>query len=114
MQMPKFLPWAARQAGISEAAAAALWRQASAEAAYFTGESEGPEYANLAVECFLELLDGKPAHAAAEGAADAAEPCWVATHQTRMAEHFMNSTECLMRSWLAFLPNAGGRQGAAF
>ena len=113
MQMPKFLPWAARQAGISEAEAAALWRQASAEATYFTGEREGAEFSSLAVECFLELLDGQPAYAAAEVATHDAEPCWVARHQTRMAEHVFNSTESLMRSWLSLLPQAGNRHEAA-
>ena len=113
MQMPKFLPWAARQAGISEAEAAALWRQASAEAAYFTGEREGSEFSNLAVECFLELLDGEPGLIAPEVLEHAAEPGWMARHQTWMAEHVLNSSASLMCSWLAPWQNLGERREAA-
>jgi hypothetical protein len=114
MQIPKFLPWAARQAGISEAEAAALWRQATAEAEHFTGEREGSEFSALAVECFLELLDGKPGYVAPTDAGCATEAAWMTRHQTRMAEHFLNSSASVFLSWLAPWQNLGGRKEAAF
>ena len=114
MQIPKFLPWAARQAGISDAEAEALWRQASAEAEHFTGEREGPEFSNLAVECFLELLDGRPGYVVPADSERPAEAAWLARHQTRMAEHFLDSSASLFLSWLAPWQNLGGRKEAAF
>jgi hypothetical protein len=38
----------------------------------------------------------------------------VVRHQARMAEHFLNSSASVFRSWLAPWQNLGGRREAAF
>ena len=50
MKAPKILPWIARKAGITDELALKLWRRAISEAEYLTGQAEGSEYWNLAIE----------------------------------------------------------------
>lgn len=114
MQTPKFLPWAARKAGISDAEAAALWQHATAEAEYFTGERDGADFCNLAIECFLELLDGQPGYITADVSAGNVDAGWLAQHQTRMSEHVLHAGESLFRSWLASWQSFGKHREAAF
>lgn len=58
-QLPLQLPWLARQAGLSDLRAKALWLEASAQAARQCGNRNSPEFSQLAMERLRALMDAE-------------------------------------------------------
>src|SRR5574343_4048 len=99
MKAPKFLPWIARKAGISDALALKLWRRALSESEYLTGSTSSPEYWGMAVERFLGL---------AEDEAETPQECqlvlaprltWFVQHQNRVSMLSLLAAQNTYRLW---------------
>lgn len=99
MKAPKILPWIARKAGISDELALKLWRRAVSEAEYLSGKTDGSEFAGLAVERLLSLVEDEADGSLAERLTPAPQLTWMWRHQTRMSMLSMMAAQNAYRFW---------------
>ena len=99
MKAPKILPWIARKAGISDELALKLWRRAISEAEYLTGKAEGSEYWGLAVERFLDIVEGEVGRTPQYGLTPAPKVSWMWRHQSRMSLLSLTAAQNACRFW---------------
>jgi len=99
MRAPKILPWIAHKAGLSEALALKLWRRAAGEAEELTGCCNSSEYFHLAVERFIDLVEGESDAAMARSAPAQPQVSWMWRHQNRMSQLNLLAAQNTYRLW---------------
>lgn len=99
MNAPKILPWIARKAGISDALALKLWRRAVSEAEFLTGKTQGSEFAGLAVERFLAIVEDEVGSTPQYQLTPAPRLSWMWHHQSRMSLLTLLAAQNTVRYW---------------
>jgi hypothetical protein len=100
---PKLIPWLARRAKVSDALALRLWRRADQEAQAIAGSDHGPEYAAIAIDRLLNLLE---IESNGEASFEIDRHAWVWRHPQRMARCTTAGTISVLRIWNRLLAGA--------
>lgn len=99
MRAPKILPWIAHKAGISEELALKLWRRAAGEAEELTGCCNSSDYFHLAVERFIDLVEGESATGIGRDTPAHQQVGWLWRHQNRMSQLNLLAAQNTYRLW---------------
>lgn len=101
LSAPKILPWIARKAGISEELALKLWRRAASEAEFLSGRSDGPEYAGLAMERLLALVEDEVGYTPEYNMVPASRVAWMWQHQSRLSMLSLTAAQTTCQAWMS-------------